>query len=48
MHYAVTYSVQRLEFVPRQRQFLVETAVYDVRYSRMTVTMGVARGEEGK
>lgn len=48
MHYAVAFSVQSLEFAPRQRQFLVETAMYDIRYARMTETVGVRerRGRE--
>lgn len=46
MHYAVAFSVQSLEFAPRQRQFLVETAMYDVRYAGMTETVGIGR-EEG-
>jgi len=46
VHYAVAFSVQSLEFVPRQRQFLVETAMYDIRYAGMTVTVGVGREEE--
>ena len=47
MHYAVAFSVQSLEFAPRQGQFLVETAMYDVRYAGMTETVDVRRGGEG-
>lgn len=47
MHYAVAFSVQILEFAPRLGQFLVETAMCDVRYAGMTETEGVRRGEEG-
>jgi len=36
VHYAVAFSVQSLEFAPRQGQFLLETAMYDVRYAGMT------------
>jgi hypothetical protein len=47
VHYAVPFSVQSLEFAPRQRLFLVETAMYDVRYAGMTETGSFGRGEEG-
>ena len=46
MHYAVAFSVQSLEFAPRQGQFLLETAMYDVRYAGMTEAVSVGKGEE--
>jgi hypothetical protein len=45
VHYAVPFSVQSLEFAPRHLLFLVETAMYDVRYAGMTETV-VVLGEE--
>ena len=47
MHYAVAFSVQSLEFAQRQRQFLVDTAMYDVRYAEIIEAGSFGRGEEG-
>jgi len=45
VNYAVAFSVQSPEFAPRQRQFLVETAMCNVRYAGMTETVDLGRGE---